>query len=200
MAALTFPTLPLRVVRGVAARVQTALARRTAPPVVLAAKAERLTRLSHRALAELHERALAADAADLDGALVVVGAGRGGAALVLADARSSAREVQVFGADDPASLTEVLTRHGFPPHATRVTLRGGAPQPGDGPVALAAVGHADPGAVTEVLPVLLDRLAPGGVVVLSAYEPYRDAVDAACDGRPVRLVQQTLTHIVREGP
>ena len=200
MASLTFSTLPIRIVRGVSERVRAALARRAAPPVVLAARQGGLTRLSHRALMDLHERVVEAEHAERPGVLVVVGAGKGGSTLVMADARSSAREVQVFGAAEPVAVAQALADRGFSPETSRVTLCDGAPSPGGEPVAVAHVAAHDPAVLSAVLPVLLDRLGPGGVVVVEAYAvpACRAAIDAVCEGRPVRLVQKTAAQIVRE--
>ena len=202
MPALSLPTLPLRVARAAANRVRDLVASRTAPPVVVAVRDERLTKLTPSALADLHERVVEAEQAGRPGVIVTVGDARGGAAIVLADARSSAREVQVHGVSDrgrPAPV-EALTRHGFRPDATRVTTLDGLPTATGDPVAVAHVATQDPEALRAALAVLVERLAPGGVIVVEGYHQRkrRAAVDAVCTGRGWRRVQRAHLHLVRE--
>ncbi|MEM0964070.1 MAG: hypothetical protein AAGK21_16195, partial [Bacteroidota bacterium] len=109
MAGFTIPTLPLRIAQRVASSVQDAVAERTAPPVVTAVRRDRLTRLPSRALAEIHERVVEAERVGIGGLLVIVA--DGGAAIVAADGRSSAREVCVHGIADPGPLAASLTRY-----------------------------------------------------------------------------------------
>lgn len=206
MASLTLlPTAPLRfaraVAKGVADRVRTAVAERTAAPVVVAVRKQGLTRLSVWALADLHDRVVEAEADGTPGVIAVVGDEWGGAAVVLADARSSAREVRVYGAADPDRVAAALTAHGFRPEATRVTFADGPPEAGGEDVAVAYVATAEPEALRATLNTILDRLAVGGVAVVDAYDEAdgRAVVDAACAGRPVRLVQRARVNVVREG-
>lgn len=200
---LSFPTLPRRIARAALGRLQDWVASRTAAPVVLAVRRERLTRLSSRALAELHERVVEAEEAEREGVVVTVGDLGGGAAIVLADARSSAREVRVYGVAEArrAALTAALTRHGFRPDTTRVTVLDGLPQPDGGAVAVAHVATSDPHALQAVLAVLLDRLVPGGVVVVDAYArpKARAVVDVLCQGRDLTRVLRAHLHLVRAG-
>lgn len=201
MAGLSSPLLPRRIARAAIGRVRDLVARRTAPPVVLAVRKEKLTRLKPRALADLHDRVVEAEEAERDGVIVTVGDAKGGAAVVLADARSSAREVRVYGVspDQRAALTAVLTRYGFRPEAARVSLLDGVPEAGGEPVAVGHVATSDPETLRAVLAPLLDRLVPGGVIVVDAYaKPTgRAAVDALCQGRDVTFVQRAHLHLVR---
>lgn len=191
---------PLRLARAVAGTVRDAVARRTAPPVVLAVRGERLTRLAPSALADLHDRVVAAEKARLPGVLVVAGDPGGGVAVVMADARSSAREVQVFGVADREAAAAALTRHGFRPESTRVTLRDGAPEADGEPVAVAHVAAPDAETLGALVAPLAGRLAVGGVLVATAPDPARlAAVEAAFVGADVRYVRQAQLHVVREG-
>ena len=191
---------PLRLVRAAAGQLRDAVARRTAPPVVLAVREEGLTRLAPSALADLHERVVEAERARLPGALVVAGDPGGGAAVVAADGRSSAREVQVFGVKDPEAAAAALTRHGFRPESTRVTLRDDAPRPDGEPVAVAHVAAMTPEALRPVVEALAGRLVPGGVLIVDARDPATLAVvEAAFRGADVRYVRRAQLHVVREG-
>ncbi|PAP75246.1 hypothetical protein [Rubrivirga marina] len=193
-------SFPLRLARAVAGSVRDAVARRTAPPVVLAVREERLTRLAPSVLADLHERVVTAERERVPGVLVVVDDPGGGVAVVVADARSSAREVQVFGIEDRESATVALTRHGFRPESTRVTLRDGAPEADGEPVAVAHVTAANVEALGALVAPLAGRLAVGGVLVTEAADPARlAAVEAAFVGTDVRYVRQAQLHVVREG-
>ena len=190
--------LPLRLARAAARTVRDAVARRTAPPVVLAVRAERLTRQSPGALAELHECVVAAEVADRPGVLVVAGDPGGGVAVVVADGRWSAREVQVFGLADAEAATAALTRHGFRPDATRVSLRDGTPEADGEPVAVAFAAAPDADALREVVVPLVARLAVGGVLVVDASGPAALAVvEGAVASRDVRLVRRSHLHAVR---
>lgn len=152
-----------RFARGVAARVQDAVAERTAPPIVTAVRRERLTSLGSRALAELHEHIVEAEREGVEGLIAIVG--DGGAAVVAADARSSAREVRVYGIppDEHAALAAALTRHGFRPEATRVTLDAAPPTDGDA-IAIAYVSDLAKG-YRSALTTLSSRLADDGVLL-----------------------------------
>ena len=192
--------LPLRLARAAAVRFRDALARRTAPPVVTAVRAARLTRLGPGALADLHERVVEAERRGLEGVLVVAGDPGGGVAVVLADARSSAREVQVFGLEDRGAVTAALARHGFRPEATRVTLFEGRPAP-DGPaVALAYVAASDTAALRERVEALAPRLVVGGTLAVDASDPADlEAVERAFRGAAVRYDRGPLLHVVWDG-
>jgi len=191
---------PLRLARAVAGTVRDAVARRTAPPVVLAVRGERLTRLAPSALADLHERVIDAEKERLPGVLVVAGDPGGGVAVVMADARSSAREVQVFGVEDHEAAAAALTRHGFRPEATRVTLREGAPEADGEPVAVAHLSAPDAETLAPLAAAVVSRLVVGGVLVASAPDPARlAAVEGAFVGADVRYVRQAQLHVVREG-
>jgi len=205
MATLThLPTAPFRfaraVAKGVAERVRTAVAERTAAPVVVAVRKQGLTRLPVRALTDLHARVVEAEAENTPGVIAVVGDDWGGAAVVLADARSSAREVRVYGVSDRDRVASALTTHGFPPEAARVTLLDGPPEAEGEDVAVAYVATTEPEALRPSLDAVLGRLAVGGVAVVDAYDDAdgRSVVDAACVGRSVRLVQRARLNLVRD--
>ena len=189
MAALSIPTLPLRLVRSAVGRFREEVARRTAPPVVLAVRAGGLSPLDVWALAEVHEQVMAADEGRRDGVVAVVG--DGGAAVVAADARVSAREVCVYGVDDRAALAETLAAHGSPPETSRVTLHDGAPA-ADGPavaVGFVAAGH------LGALGTLAGRLAPGGALVVADGEA--EAVAEVLGRGGFRSVQRAGVWVVR---
>lgn len=196
---LTIPTLPRRVARAVANRVRDVVARRTAPPVVLAVRRERLTRLTPRALAELHECVVEAEEASREGVVVTVGEATGGAAIVLADARSSARAVCVYGVSgERPALTAALARHGCAPDASRVSLHDGLPDAQGAPVAVGHLATRDPEALRAALAALVGRLVPGGVIVVDAYPiPACRAVVEALRG-DLRPVQRAAVHLVSE--
>ncbi len=82
-----------------------------------------------------------------------------------------------------------------------MTLLEGAIEPDGEVVAVAYLATTDPDTLRPVLDAVLDRLAVGGVAVVDAYDEAggRGVVDAACAGRPVRLVQRTRVNVVREG-
>ncbi len=202
MPSLSFPTLPQRIARAAVGRVRDLVASRTAPPVVVAVRERKLTRLTPSALADLHDRVVEAEEADRPGVIVTVGEDRGGAAVVLADARSSAREVRVYGvapARRPA-LVEALTQHGFRPESSRVTILDGLPRATGEPVAVAHVATHDLEALRDVLAALAERLVPGGVIVVDGYHKRkrRAVVDQACAGRGLRRVQRAHLHLVRD--
>lgn len=198
---LSFPTLPRRVARAAIGRVRDLVARRTAPPVVMAVREERLTKLKPRALADLHDRVVEAEDAEREGTIVTVGDAKGGVAVVLADARSSAREVRVYGvaAAQRAALADALTRHGFSPDATRVTVLDGLPEAGGDAVAVAHIATSEPETMRAVLTPLISRLVPGGVVVVDAYTKpaVRAVVDEVCQETDLAFVQRAHLHLVR---
>ena len=202
MPTLSFPTLPQRIARAAVGRVQDLVASRTAPPVVVAVRGEKLTRLTPRALADLHDRVVEAEQADRQGVIVTVGEAGGGAAIVLADARSSAREVRVYGVSgaERGPLAEALGRHGFRPEAARVTILGGLPDATGDPVAVAHVATREPEALRAVLAALAERLVVGGVIVVDGYpkRKRRAVVDEVCAGRGLNRVQRAHLHLVRE--
>ena len=180
--------LPLRLARAAATQVRDAVALRTAPPVVTAVRRERLTRLPPSVLAGVHERVVEAEAQ-----------GRAGVVVVAADARSSAREVRVANVADRAAVEAALTRHGFRPGATRVSLHEGLPDAEGDPVAVAFVGEREPTAIRAVSARLAGRLAVGGVLIVDAEGRERKAaVTRAVEGLSVRLVQRTRLHVIRE--
>ncbi len=155
-----------------------------------------LTRVPPGALAELHERVVEAERGEVPGVLVVAGDPGGGVAIVVADARWSAREVQVFGVGDVEAATAALTRRGFRPSSTRVTLCDGWPGAEGEPVAVAYVAVRD--GWREVAVALAGRLAPGGVLIVGSAAPeVRAVVEAAFEGTDVGLVRRAHLHVVR---
>ncbi len=171
---LPFSLLPSRIARAVVERVQDAVAERTAPPVVTAVRRESLTHLSSRALAELHECVVEAERSDLEGTLAIVG--DCGAAIVAADARISAREVRVYGInpDDRSELEDAMTRHGFSPSSTRITILEEGAVLEDEPV---AVGYASD---DEGVALLAPGLGPRGTLLVG--DDGLHAVDALVKG------------------
>ncbi len=164
---------------------------------MVAVREQALTRLPPGVLAELHECVAEAERAERPGVLVAAGDPGGGVAVVLADARWSAREVQVFGLADPGAADAALTRHGFRPSSTRVTVHGGRPQADGEPVAVAFVAVRGPW--REALTALAGRLVPGGVLVVDASTPeVRAAVETAFEGIDVRTVRRAHLHVVRQ--
>ena len=149
--------------------------------------------------AGVHERVVEAEAQGRAGVVVVTGDPGGGVAVVAADARSSAREVRVANVADRAAVEAALTRHGFRPGATRVSLHEGLPDAEGDPVAVAFVGEREPTAIRAVSARLAGRLAVGGVLIVDAEGRERKAaVTRAVEGLSVRLVQRTRLHVIRE--
>lgn len=186
---LAVPPPSPRLFRSAAAAVLDAVARRTAPPVVTDVRDNGLTALPAAVLAELHEHVLEAERERVPGVLVVAGDPRGGAAVVVADGRTSSREVRVYGIADRPALAASLTAHGFRPDATRVLLRDGWPGADDAePVAVAYLGRR---AVEAGLAPLAVRLAPGGVLVVAASgADERRAVEAVAEAEGLRVTRK----------
>ncbi|WP_412068821.1 hypothetical protein [Rubrivirga sp. IMCC43871] len=182
------PSSP-RLFRSAAAAVLDAVARRTAPPVVTDVRDAGLTTLPAAVLAELHQHVLEAERERVPGVLVVAGDKRGGAAVVVADGRTSSREVRVYGVADRPALAASLTAQGFRPDATRVSLLDGWPSADDPePVAVAYLGRR---AVGPALAPLAARLAPGGVVVVAAFgADERRAVEAVAQAHGLAVARK----------
>ncbi|MGB3544554.1 hypothetical protein [Rubrivirga sp.] len=180
---------PARIARAVAERVQDVVAERTAPPVVTAVRREGLTDLGSRALAELHECVIEAEQSDLEGTLAVVG--DCGAAIVAADARISAREVRVYGItpESQPDLEDAMTRHGFRPATTRITI---VEAGSDLESAVIAVGYAPD---DEAVALLAPELGAQGVLLVAG--PGRSAVDALVEDGAFRSLSRGGVFVVQ---
>ncbi|WP_420456140.1 hypothetical protein [Rubrivirga sp.] len=101
---------PLRLARSAAAHIRDAIARRTAPPAVMAVCEEGLTRLPPGALAHLHERGVGAERAEVPGVLVVAGDPGGGVAVVGTDVPEAHADIEAVLA---GAEVEVVRRAPF---------------------------------------------------------------------------------------
>ena len=91
---------------------------------MLAVRAEGLTYLNPAALADLHDRVAEAEANGTPGLLVEAGCALGGSAIVMASARSSARELRVY--DVFGQIPPPSERDGADVHARYAEVAGGS--------------------------------------------------------------------------
>ena len=112
-----------RAARAAAGLIEDAVALRTAPPVVSAVRADGLSYLSPRALADLHARVVEAEERGVPGLLVEAGCALGGSAIVMAQARSSARELRVY--DVFGQIPPPSARDGADVHARYAEIEAG---------------------------------------------------------------------------
>lgn len=139
--------------------------------------AGRLTSLDKASLCELAQTVIDLEYEGLDGDILAVGRGCGGAAVVLAEAK---RRSRTFIAHE---------------------LNGDEPVLSGGPLALAHLGPGSAGSMGVLLERLAPRLASGGRLIIDEYrtrQECRRAVDDYFRGKKgYRLVRKSRLHIIR---